>query len=80
MIRRARRQVPNAKSIAVLDCGTSPGHALAALGCGVEAVRLRAPVAVMAAVAAIARQRRALVFGADWACIADPFTDQSQNN
>jgi hypothetical protein len=77
MIRRARQQVPDAESIAVLDCGASPGHALAALDSGVEAVRLVAPFPVMTAVAAIARQRHALAFGADWACVTDPVMDRS---
>jgi hypothetical protein len=80
MIRRARHQVPGAVSIAVLDCGANPGYALAALDSGVQAVRLVAPSPVMAAVAAIARRRRALVFAVDWTCLTDPVMDRSQNN
>ncbi|MDO8608631.1 MAG: hypothetical protein Q7R40_19030 [Phaeospirillum sp.] len=40
--------------VAVLDCGTAPGHALEALRAGVKAVRLDAPAETLAAVKEIA--------------------------
>jgi hypothetical protein len=63
MIAAARREVPEAISIAVLDCGTSAGHALAALAAGVEAVRVSAPRPVLAKIRQIATKHRALLFG-----------------
>ena len=62
MIESARRQVPAAKSLAVLDCGTAPGLALAALKAGAEGVRLACSPHVMKKVAEIATQSGASLF------------------
>ncbi|PKU26408.1 hypothetical protein [Telmatospirillum siberiense] len=56
MIEDARRRHPSAQCLAVLDCGTACGLALAALRGGVEAVSLDAPPAVLAKIADVAAQ------------------------
>ncbi len=56
MIEAARRQIPQARSLAVLDCGAAPGLAVAALRAGAEAVRLTGAPAVLDKLADIAAQ------------------------
>ena len=57
LVRLVRGEFPSARLRAVLDCGEAPGFALAALReGGIDAVRLVAPQAVLAKVAAIAAQ------------------------
>ncbi len=57
LVRLVRGEFPSARLRAVLDCGEAPGFALAALReGGIDAVRLAAPQAVLAKVAAIAAQ------------------------
>ncbi|MDR3437983.1 hypothetical protein [Telmatospirillum sp.] len=63
MIAAARQQIPQASSLALLDCGRTPGFALAALADGATAVRLDAPPAVFEKVAQIARKRGGWLFG-----------------
>lgn len=47
----------------VLDCGDAPGHALAAIAAGVQAVRVQGPPEVLDKIADIARQSGAEVLG-----------------
>jgi hypothetical protein len=56
VVKLAEATYPNADIAASLDCADAPGHALAALRQGLKLVRLRARPAVLAKVAAIARQ------------------------
>lgn len=63
MIRDARRIVPAADVSAVLDCGTDPGHALAAFRAGVETVCLDVPPDAWERVVDIAGQYGGTVVG-----------------
>lgn len=56
IVDQAAADHPNALQAAVLDCGDSPGHALAAFRHGIREVRLEAPPAVRARVADIAQK------------------------
>ncbi len=56
IIALARAEYPAAEAEAVLDCGDAPGLALAAMRCGVEAVRVRAAPEAMRRLADIAAQ------------------------
>jgi predicted nicotinamide N-methyase len=56
MVDIARRQTPAAHALAVLDCGSAPGLALAALKAGAQAVQLDAATAVLDKIADIAAQ------------------------
>jgi len=57
LVRAVRAEFPGLTLVAILDCGTAPGFALAALReGGIDAVRLIASEAVLAKVAAIAQQ------------------------
>ncbi len=62
MLDAARRQVPAARSLGVLDCGPAPGLAVAALKAGIEAVRVTAEPAVLDKLAEIATQSGARLF------------------
>ncbi len=61
MIEAAREEVPDATSVAVLDCGEAPGLALAALRQGIAAVCLRGTRKTLAKVAEIATAHGALL-------------------
>lgn len=54
MIALVRAEFPDTGIRAVLDCGDAPGHALAALRQGIEAIALDAPERVRRKIAAIA--------------------------
>lgn len=56
MIAQARQRHPAARSLAVLDCGTARGLALAALRHGAEAVSLEADAEVLAKIARVAER------------------------
>lgn len=56
LIEAATARYPSVECEAVLDCGASPGLALAALRQGIKAITLAAPPATLAAVADIAHQ------------------------
>ncbi len=81
MIAAARRLVPGAASVALLDCGSAAGLALAALASGAEAIRLEAPPALLEKIDQIARLRGAALFAAapddplDLADAKDPMAD-----
>ncbi|TAN64386.1 MAG: hypothetical protein EPN20_08430 [Magnetospirillum sp.] len=47
-------EFPDREIKAVLDCGSAPGHALAALRAGVKSVRIDAPAETLAALTEIA--------------------------
>lgn len=57
MVAAARAAHPEAQSEAVLDCGREAGLALAAIRAGNEAIRLTAPLKVLARIKAIAAAR-----------------------
>jgi hypothetical protein len=61
VIKLAQAAHPQADIAASLDCGDAPGHALGALRQGIKLVRLRTRRAVVAKVAAIARQMGAAI-------------------
>ena len=56
MIARAAREFPGVQFSASLDCGSEPGHAMAALREGVRLVRIDAPKKLRAKVASMAKK------------------------
>ena len=62
MVDQAVAHHPNALEAAVLDCGNSPGHALAAFRQGIKAVRLEASPDVLARIADIARKSDGTIY------------------
>ena len=56
IVAEARKEIPGARSLAVLDCGDAPGHALAAFRHGVEAVSIAAGESTRRRIEDIARQ------------------------
>lgn len=56
MAQAARAGHPGARVVAVLDCGEAPGHALAALRAGVDAVCFRGAAETAARLADVAAQ------------------------
>jgi hypothetical protein len=56
MIAAAKREFPDVEVTASLDCGTSPGYALAALREGIKLLRLRGAKRVRTKVSSIARK------------------------
>ena len=70
LVRAVREEFPALPLSAILDCGAAPGFALAALReGGIDAVRLTASEAVLAKVAAIARQSGARLDRGDGAAL-----------
>lgn len=63
VVRAARAGHPKVNVTAVMDCGDSPGYALAALRAGCRAIRIDAPRPVKAKIKAIARQYGAVLRG-----------------
>lgn len=61
MIAEARRHYPGVAVTAVLDCGDSPGFALAALRLGIAAIRIQAAPAVRRRIAEIAAKTGAVL-------------------
>jgi hypothetical protein len=61
MVKTAQRRIPEAKCLAVLDCGTAPGLALAALRAGAKAIRLVGTPSILRKVSEIAGQSGATV-------------------
>jgi hypothetical protein len=56
MTARAAREFPGVAFTAALDCGSDPGHAMAALREGVRLVRLSGPARVRAKIASMAKK------------------------
>ncbi len=77
LIAAATAEHPAAQVTAVLDCGTAPGHALAALRAGLKAIRFEADPAVGKRIAELAAHYGARVAPAagdalDLAAAVDP--------
>lgn len=61
VLRAAKARHPRVKVTAVMDCGDSPGYALAALRAGCHAVRVKASRRVKAKIRAIAKAHGAVL-------------------
>jgi len=77
IVAAARDAEPDARSLAVLDCGDRPGDAMAALRAGIEAVCFRGDAELAEKLADMAEQSGARVIGAlavtlDLGQVSDP--------